>query len=238
MSLRNFDLVVYGATGFTGREVCFHLAQKNDPHLRWAVAGRSKERLQTLCGEIERLSTRGVWAFDKALSLPDGILVGDISDEAGLRTNVTSKTRCLLNCTGPYRFLGEQVVSACIATSTDYLDLCGEPEFMDRMFLKYNEAAREAEVFVVHACAFDSVPADLGVLYTATEGFKSPAICTSVESFLTVSSGKSGVHGHLTTFEAAVHGVYERITLAGMSPMHSSSYIHVHARCLTQGSAR
>ena len=208
MAKREYDLVVFGATGFTGREVCFHLAELHSLRapVRWAVAGRCRAKLLTLCEEIERLSTRGEWCFDQALSLPDGILVGDVEDEATLRSEVTAKTRCLLNCTGPYRFLGEPVVAACIATGTDYLDLCGEPEFMDRIFLKYHAAAEAASVFVVHACAFDSVPADLGVLFTATEAFCSPAICTSIESYLTVTSGAAGMAGHVTTFAAAVHG--------------------------------
>ncbi|CAM9118001.1 unnamed protein product, partial [Ectocarpus sp. 8 AP-2014] len=87
------------------------------------------------------------------------------------------RARLCLNCTGPYRFLGEAVVSACVDSGTDYIDLCGEPEFMQRMTLKFHEAAEAKGVLIIHACAFDSVPADLGCLFAATQ-FVSPAVCS------------------------------------------------------------
>ncbi|CAN0385542.1 unnamed protein product, partial [Ectocarpus sp. 12 AP-2014] len=102
------------------------------------------------------------------------IAVVDNSDAAALREAV-GRARLCLNCTGPYRFLGEAVVSACVDSGTDYIDLCGEPEFMQRMTLKFHEAAEAKGVLIMHACAFDSVPADLGCLFAAKQ-FVSPAV--------------------------------------------------------------
>ena len=147
---RPFDCVIFGATGFTGVEVARCMHRHADVYnLRWAIAGRSKERLTKLAAadELE----------------PDGILVGDVDDAASM-AKVCEAARLVLNCTGPYRFYGEQVVRACIAAQTDYIDLCGEPEFIDRCMLELSDAAADAGVLVMHACAFDSIPADIGTL--------------------------------------------------------------------------
>eukprot|EP00656_Telonema_subtile_P013203 TRINITY_DN16693_c0_g1_i4.p1 TRINITY_DN16693_c0_g1~~TRINITY_DN16693_c0_g1_i4.p1 ORF type:complete len:418 (-),score=80.38 TRINITY_DN16693_c0_g1_i4:9-1262(-) len=133
------------------------------------------------------------------------MVVADVEDIESLK-EMSARCSIVLNCAGPYRFLGESVVEACIATGTDYIDLCGEPEFMDRMLLKYHEAAVAAGVYIVHACAFDSVPADMGLLYTAKQFIANGGLCSSVESFLMMESGGSGPMGHITTYEAAVHG--------------------------------
>lgn len=196
---RDFDIVVYGATGFTGAEVAKWVQRKREGDggqkawdVRWAIAGRSEQKLLAL---QER----------HALS-PDGVLMADVTDEAALAA-MTARCRLLLNCTGPYRFFGEPIVAACIKSFTDYIDLCGEPEFMDRCLLKYGDAAKAAGVVVMHGCAFDSVPADIGTLFTAMQ-FKAPARCAHLEMFHTVSppTGVSGAGGHVTTFVAAVNG--------------------------------
>ena len=190
-----YDLVVFGATGFTGKQVCIHLARRCEQKpWRWCIAGRSASRLNALSAELQ---ASGATA--------PGIIVADIEDTQSLR-EMASSGRLVLNCTGPYRFLGEPVVEACIEVGVDYIDLCGEPEFMDRMLLNHHDQAVSAGVLVVSACAFDSVPADLGVLYTA-QLFKSPGVCSSVESFLCIETDDDvGAAGHTTTYEAAVHG--------------------------------
>merc|ERR1740115_104701 len=99
--------------------------------------------------------------------------------------SIVAQGRLLLNCTGPYRFFGEPVVEACISAKTDYVDLCGEPEFIDRCLLKHAEAAKAAGVIIVHSCAFDSVPADIGCLFTALQ-FEPPALCGHADMYHTV----------------------------------------------------
>jgi len=199
---RPYDLIVFGATGFTGKQVAIHLARRCDGK-RWAIAGRDEGRLKAnVLAHLDKLAQIEGWG---AMYVPPCIIVADTKQPEALRS-MSAQCRIVLNCTGPYRFLGEPVVEACIETGTDYCDLCGEPEFLDRMLLKHHDAAVEKGVLVCCACAFDSVPADLGVLWTAKQ-FTDGAVCSSVESFLTFSYDEAlGAAGHVTTFDAAVHG--------------------------------
>ncbi|CAM9875916.1 unnamed protein product [Ectocarpus sp. 6 AP-2014] len=201
MASRDMDILVVGASGFTGAHVCKRLARSvadgSWAGVSWGIAGRSRTKLEDKV--LAPLRAEGL-----AVPGEESITVVDNSDAAALRKAV-GRARLCLNCTGPYRFLGEAVVSACVDSGTDYIDLCGEPEFMQRMTLKFHEAAEAKGVLIMHACAFDSVPADLGCLFAAKQ-FVSPAVCSSVSSFVTLDVGPSGYSGHATTFEAAVHG--------------------------------
>ena len=196
MAQCDLDVIIFGATGYTGEHVARTLhkmkADGTWPGVRWAVAGRSEAKLRAMCEK------RGL--------TPTDVLVADVQDAASLRA-MAARGDTLLNCTGPYRFYGEPVVEACVATGCDYLDLCGEPEFIDRCQLRFGDSAAAAGALVVHACAFDSVPADIGTLYAAIQ-FAPPALCAHAELFHIVerSPGVSGAAGHATTFQAAVHG--------------------------------
>jgi len=119
---------------------------------------------------------------------------------------MAARTRLVLNATGPYRFFGEPVVKACIESGADYIDLCGEPEFMERMLLEHHEAAAQAGVVVCHACAFDSVPADMGILRCAQLFRQTGGECATVELVHSIDA-PVGYTAHDTTFKAAVHGV-------------------------------
>ena len=190
-----YDLVVFGATGYTGERVAASidaLAKAGTWRLKWAVGGRSRAKLDALCAK------RGL--------APTGVVVADTDDAASLKAMAAS-SRVVMNCTGPYRFYGEPVVAACVAAGADYVDLCGEPEFIDRMQLKFGVPAVLAGVLVVHACAFDSVPADVGCLFTALQ-FAPPARCAHAMMYHTADwpAGVKGAAGHATTFFAAVHG--------------------------------
>eukprot|EP00904_Undaria_pinnatifida_P000379 jgi/Undpi1/10341/HiC_scaffold_29.g12791.m1 len=198
---RGMDILIVGASGFTGAQVCKRLAESvgngSWPGVSWGVAGRSRTKIDDKV--LAPLRAAGL-----AVPRDEDILVVDNSDAAALREAV-GRARLCLNCTGPYRFLGEAVVSACVDAGTDYIDLCGEPEFMQLITLKYHEAAQAKQVIVMHACAFDSIPADIGCIFAARQ-FAPPAACSSVSSFLTLNVGPAGYSGHATTFEAAVHG--------------------------------
>eukprot|EP00966_Prymnesium_polylepis_P219825 5085182-Prymnesium_polylepis.1 len=199
--MRTYDIVIFGATGYTGEHVARSVQRMvgdgSWASVRWAIAGRSKAKLDAL------VSANGL--------NPTGIVVADTSDAASLLAMAAS-TRVILNATGPYRFFGEPVVEACINAGTDYTDLCGEPEFIDRMLLKHGDRAAAQGVLVVHACAFDSVPADIGTIFTAMQ-FAPPALCAHASMFHTfdVNAGRcqapSGASAHATTFYAAVHGI-------------------------------
>jgi len=198
---RIFDMIVYGATGFTGKEVCKYICRTCTDNIKWAIAGRSQSKLGQLKSQL-------LAAAGSTGNLPD-ILVSDADDTRTLQA-MFAETRLVLNCTGPYRFLGKQVVEACLAVGADYMDICGEPQFMESCFLDYHSLAEEKGVLIVHACAFDSVPADLGCLFTSRQFPKD--CCTQIESFLHIDCPK-GLKVNYTTFECAVHGVGDAASL-------------------------
>jgi short subunit dehydrogenase-like uncharacterized protein len=151
---RSFDLVLFGATGFTGRLVAEHLwrtrADDAAP-LRWAVAGRSTERLQALCADL-----------GAGQALPQRVV--DAADAAALRTLVAD-ARAVLTTVGPYSRHGEALALACAEAGTDYLDLCGEPLWMARMIPRLQPLAAASGARIVFSCGFDSIPFDLGVVF-------------------------------------------------------------------------
>ena len=153
---RRYDIVLLGATGFTGALTAEYLARHIPPEVRWAVAGRDIGRLERLASQL-------------AFLMPDrgrpGIVKADIEDSLSLQA-MASSTRLVASTVGPFMEYGEPVVAACVGAGTDYIDITGEPEFVDRIWLGYHERARQAGVRLVHCCGYDSIPADLGVWYT------------------------------------------------------------------------
>ena len=144
---RTYDVVLLGASGFTGALTAEYL-QKNAPaSLTWAVAGRNRAKLEP---------------FGK------DVLIADVTDPASLRT-LAESTRLVVTTVGPYIQYGEALVAACTEAGTDYLDLTGEPEFVDRMYVKYHERALQTGARIIHACGFDSIPYDLGVQFTVEQ---------------------------------------------------------------------
>jgi short subunit dehydrogenase-like uncharacterized protein len=193
MSNRAFDIIIFGATGFTGQLVAKHIHAQN-VDMKWAIAGRSQSKLSSLMTVLVNMQA--------PRNLPD-ILIADATDCKAL-SDICGEARIILNCTGPFRFLGKEVVEACLKAKCTYMDICGEPQFMEKCFLDYHEKAVESGVLIIHACAFDSVPADLGALFSMRQF--GPSKCASIESFLTIDCPK-GLKGHVTTYESAVHGV-------------------------------
>lgn len=156
---RPYDLVLFGATGFTGGLTAEYLARHAPAGLRWALAGRNPAKLSAV---RDRLA-----AIDPALAtLP--LLTADVTDAGSLRPVVTG-TRVLATTVGPYVHHGEPLVAACAAAGTDYLDITGEPEFVDLMYVRHHAEAVRTGARLVHACGFDSVPHDLGVWYTVRQ---------------------------------------------------------------------
>jgi saccharopine dehydrogenase (NAD+, L-glutamate forming) len=153
---RELDLVLFGATGFTGGLTADYLARHAPDGLRWGLAGRSQAKLEDVRRRLADL--------DPALAdLP--LLHADVEDAASL-VDVAARARVVITTVGPYLTYGEPLVAACAAAGTDYLDLTGEPEFVDRMYLAHHETAVASGARIVHAAGFDSIPHDLGVLYT------------------------------------------------------------------------
>lgn len=156
---RAHDLALLGATGFTGGLTAEYLAEHAPPDCRWALAGRSRARLETVRA---RLATVKPELGD----LP--LLEVDLTDPASVR-ELAESTRLVATTVGPYTGHGEPLVAACAGAGTDYADLTGEPEFVDRMYLKHHETASATGARIVHACGFDSVPHDLGVWFTVQQ---------------------------------------------------------------------
>ncbi|NWQ79364.1 SCPDL oxidoreductase, partial [Columbina picui] len=169
--------------------------------LRWAVAGRSREKLQAVL-------QRATESLGKAaLGAEVGVLLCDVGDAASLAA-MARQTRLVLNCVGPYRFFGEPVVEACVENGASCIDISGEPQFLEGMYLKYNKKAAEKGVYIIGSCGFDSIPADMGVLYTRD---KLKGTLTAVESFLKV---KSGPEVSWVTPSWKLRGICNNITVA------------------------
>ena len=150
MAVRDYDIVIFGATGFTGRLTAEYLAERLPADARWAIAGRNAQKLE---------------GVRDALGLPHlPILVADSSDPAALASAAAS-TRVLITTVGPYLEYGEALVKACAEAGTDYLDLAGEQEFVDTMFVKYRDIATASGARIVHSAGFDSMPHDLGTYF-------------------------------------------------------------------------
>ncbi|MFI6158474.1 saccharopine dehydrogenase family protein [Micromonospora haikouensis] len=156
---RAYDVVLFGATGFTGGLTAEYLARHAPPGLRWALAGRNPAKLAAVRGRLA--------GIDPALAgLP--LLTADVTDPESLR-RVAGDARVVASTVGPYVHHGEPLVAACARAGTDYLDITGEPEFVDTMYVRHHAEAVRTGARLVHACGFDSIPHDLGVWYTVTQ---------------------------------------------------------------------
>jgi short subunit dehydrogenase-like uncharacterized protein len=152
---RPFDVVVFGATGFTGGKTAEYLARHAPKSLRWAIAGRSAQKLAAVKARLS--------AIDPAREV--GVVEASTDDPASL-ARMASTTRVVLTTVGPFIDYGEPLVKACIEAGTDYVDSTGEPFFVDRILVRYRDAAAHAGVRIVSSCGFDTIPADLGALFT------------------------------------------------------------------------
>ncbi|CAN0857759.1 Probable mitochondrial saccharopine dehydrogenase-like oxidoreductase At5g39410 [Linum grandiflorum] len=195
-----YDMIILGASGFTGkyviREALKFLNSNSSPLKSLALAGRNPSKL----------SQALKWATTSHPASPPSIpiLTADTTDPSSLR-HLCSQTKLLLNCVGPFRLYGDPVVAACAQSGCDYLDICGEPEFMERMELNYHDQAVLNGSLVVSACGFDSVPAELGWMFNSKQ-WRSPAVPNQIEAYLSLESERNIV-GNFGTYESAVLGV-------------------------------
>jgi short subunit dehydrogenase-like uncharacterized protein len=157
---KEFDIVVHGATGFTGRLVVEYLKARypnggNTSGLRWAMGGRSADKLAAVRDEI-----------GAPANTP--LVVTEGTDPASLKA-LTDRTRLVLTTVGPYQLYGNELVAACATSGTDYVDLCGEPVWMRKMIDAHEAEAKTSGARIVFSCGFDSIPFDLGVLMLQNE---------------------------------------------------------------------
>lgn len=157
---RRYDLALFGATGFTGGLTARYFAANGPGGLRWALVGRNRGKLEAVRSSLEPILGQGVAAPD--------LLIADAADATAL-AKVAEAVKVVVTTVGPYALHGEPLVAACAAAGTDYVDLTGEPEFVDRMWLGYHEKAQASGARLVHCCGFDSIPHDLGAYFTVKQ---------------------------------------------------------------------
>jgi short subunit dehydrogenase-like uncharacterized protein len=152
MKKREFDIVLWGATGFTGQLVAKYLNTQygSQGPLKWAIAGRNEEKLKSLRSKlgIEELT----------------IITADSNDEESL-SKMTSRCSVICTTVGPYSLYGSKLVKSCVENGTDYCDLTGEVQWIKRMIDEHHKAAKVNDVKIVHTCGFDSIPSDMGVYH-------------------------------------------------------------------------
>ena len=178
---REFDILVWGATGFTGKIVTQYLNDNYaNSNLTWAMGGRSSDKLA---------------AVKRELGIPDNIsvLVGDSNDPAKLR-ELVSKARVVLTTVGPYAKYGSDLVAACAELGTHYCDLTGEVQWMRKMIDAHQATAEQSGARIVHTCGFDSIPSDLGTYFVQQE-MRKRYDCASPQVKYRVVASKGGVSG-------------------------------------------
>ena len=177
---RIYDLVVFGATSFVGQIMCRYLVARHgtDGDLRWAIAGRSRAKLDEVADDTGADVDR---------------IVADAADASAM-ADLAASARVVASTVGPYALYGSELVAAAAAAGTHYCDLTGEPQWMQRMIDQHSDTAAATGARIVHTCGFDSIPSDLGVWYTqqhAIERFGQP--CTSIA--MRVKAMKGGASG-------------------------------------------
>jgi short subunit dehydrogenase-like uncharacterized protein len=175
-SARPYDIVVFGATSFVGQIMCDYLVERHGTggDLAWAIAGRSQQKLDAISADIPRIVADASSAEDMAA--------------------LADSCRLVISTVGPYALYGSELVAAVAAAGTDYVDLTGEPQWMQRMIDAHADAATKSGARIVHTCGFDSIPSDLGVWFTqqqAVAQFDEP--CTQIA--MRVKAMKGGASG-------------------------------------------
>ncbi|MCW8092537.1 saccharopine dehydrogenase family protein [Alteromonas sp. ASW11-130] len=169
--MRDFDVIVFGATSFVGQIIARYLAThySHQDNVKWALAGRNQDKLQNI-----------VKALPSKHNTKPSLIIADVNDNASLIA-LCKRAKVVLSTVGPYAQFGEPVVRACIECDTSYVDLTGEPQWIKAMLDLYSKAASESQAKLVNSCGFDSIPSDLGVYFLQQQSqlrFNKP--CTNV----------------------------------------------------------
>jgi short subunit dehydrogenase-like uncharacterized protein len=188
------DIALLGATGFTGSLTADYLGAHLPTTATWAIAGRNAAKLNAIA---ERIEGNG--------GVRPQVVEADVRDETSMAA-LAAQTRVLITTVGPYLQHGEAAVKACAEAGIAYVDLTGEPEFVDRMWLKYHAIAEASGARIIHACGFDSIPYDLGVLYTVEQ--LPEGVPLTVKGYIRAGGAPSG-----GTYHSAI-GAFSRLRQA------------------------
>ncbi|MCX7282930.1 MAG: saccharopine dehydrogenase NADP-binding domain-containing protein [Novosphingobium sp.] len=199
MANKTFDIIVYGATSFVGQIITRYMHEQfADGAVRWAIAGRSADKLKTLSDAI------GLSGVE--------VIVADAADETALK-QMCAQTRVVMSTVGPYALYGDLLVQVCAESGTDYCDLTGEPQWIRRMQIRHEAEATRTGARIVHCCGFDSIPSDLGVHFLqrlALQAFGAP--CSRID--MRVVSMKGGASGG--TIASMINMVKEAVRDPGL----------------------
>ncbi|XP_066157982.1 saccharopine dehydrogenase-like oxidoreductase [Euwallacea fornicatus] len=198
--MARLDIVIFGATGFTGKHCIPYMVKavkENGRSLTWGIAGRSEDKLKAVLKEM------GDKIEVNLESIP--IIIADVKDQESL-LNMAKKARLVMNCCGPYRLFGEPVVKACLEAETHHIDVSGEPQYITQVELNHHDEAQQKGIYLISACGMDSIPTDLGIIHLQ-QNFK--GTLNSVETYL--KGGFEGsVKGSLVnygTWKSAIYGI-------------------------------
>ena len=180
-----FHIVVWGASGFTGRLVCEHVARDYKGKVNWAMAGRSKEKLESIRAELAEKYG------DDLNKTP--ILIGNLEDQSSL-DQIATQTKVIISTAGPFAKYGTPVVNAAVRGKAHYCDITGEVPWVKSMINKHHEDAESKGIRVVNCCGYDSIPSDLGSLLVVNE-FQSTLGKLPNQITTAIAEGRGGVSG-------------------------------------------
>ena len=154
---KKLDLVIWGATGFTGQLVCEYIANSYDSKdLNWTIAGRNEKKLLKL---------------KNRLNIKNSILIGNSNDKSSLE-EICGKTKVICSTVGPYALFGTNLIHACIKMKTNYCDISGETQWIRKVIDTFHEKAKKQKIKIVNSCGFDSIPSDVGVYFCQSNYYK------------------------------------------------------------------
>jgi short subunit dehydrogenase-like uncharacterized protein len=198
MSSDRFDIVIYGASGFTGQYVLETFAKSEEyDKISIAIAGRNMKKLEETLVNVGKLTGKDL------TKIP--IIITDSANEDQL-VQMAKQAKVILNVVGPYRLYGEAVVKAAVENGASHVDISGEPAWIESMQMKYAEQAKEKGVFIVSACGWDSIPCDMGMEFLK-KNFG--GTLTYAETFAKINSGKSGYSFNSGTYQTLILGMWK-----------------------------
>jgi len=177
---KELDLIIWGATGFTGQLVSDYINKKySSSDLKWGIAGRNKEKVTDVAKRLNIVKDR--------------IFIADSNDIESL-IKLTSNTKVICTTVGPYAKYGSNLIEACIKTNTNYCDITGETQWIRKMIDKYHSKAKENKIKIINSCGFDSIPSDMGVFYSQKKVFEKTGQYASKIN-MRVAGAKGGISG-------------------------------------------
>ena len=188
---KKLDLVIWGATGFTGQLVCEYIANSyNSKDLNWTIAGRNEEKLLKL---------------KNRLNIKNSILVGNSNDKSSLE-KICGKTKVICSTVGPYALYGTSLIHACIKMKTNYCDISGETQWIRKIIDTFHEKAKKQKIKIVNSCGFDSIPSDIGVYFCQSNYYKENGVYAN-EINMRVSGTRGGFSGG--TYNSLTNVIHE-----------------------------